>query len=195
MRIRPIQILAAVAAITGALVPAQSGAVRPDGAGGDGSIIKPAWTPLGVGKQPVTVVMQLAADPVAVRQGNAGRKLERREKDDIKSQLRSSQVALHSHIRGMGGTVLANYQAAYNGIKVRIAADRVGQLAALPGVVAVRPLWPIKPDNIHGVPAVGAPAVWQSLGLHARAWAAGSRACPAAVPPACRCRENRSRRW
>jgi len=166
MRIRPIRILAAMAAITGALVPVHSGAVRPDGAGGDGSIIKPAWTPLGVGKQPVTVVMQLAADPVAVRQGNAGRKLERREKEDIKSQLRGAQSTLHSHIRGMGGTVLANYQSAYNGIKVRIAADRVGQLAALPGVVAVRPLWPIKPDNIHGVPAIGAPAVWQSLGLH-----------------------------
>ena len=81
----------------------------------------------------MTVVVQLAGDPVAVQQGNAGRKLERSEREQIKAQLRSAQGSMHSNIQGMGGTVLANYQAAYNGIKVRIARDKVAQLAALPG--------------------------------------------------------------
>ncbi len=122
--------------------------------------------PIGLRKQPVTVVVQLAGEPVAVRQADAGRKLERGEREQIKAQLRAAQSSLHANITGMGGTVLANYQASYNGIKVRIARDQVNQLAALPGVVGVRPLIPIRRTNVHGIPGIGTPAVWQSLGVH-----------------------------
>lgn len=166
MRFRSVRTLAALAAMFGALAPIHSGAVRPEAAPEAGNLIQPVWTPLGVGKQPVTVVLQLAGEPVAVQQGNAGRKLDRREKDQIKAQLRGSQDALHGNIQGMGGTVLANYQAAYNGVKVRVARDKLEQLASLPGVIAVRPVFPIKPNNERGVPLIGSPAVWQSLGLH-----------------------------
>ncbi len=110
--------------------------------------------------------MQLAGDPVAVQQERAGRKLERGEKDQIKSQLRSSQRELHSMIESAGGRILGNYQSAYNGIKVRVPVDKLTQLASMPGVLAVRPVWPIKQDNVHGIPAIGAPTVWQNLGLH-----------------------------
>jgi len=110
-------------------------------------------------------MLQLAGDPVAVQQGNAERKLERREKDQIKAQLKASQDALHANIQGLGGTVLANYQAAYNGIKVRVDRDKIGQLASLPGVIAVRPLFPVKPNNTRGVPLIGAPNVWQNFAL------------------------------
>ncbi len=166
MPIQSFRTLAMFVAISGALASTLAGAVRPAEQEAAGGLVTPVWTPLGVGKQSVTVVLQLGGDPVAVQQANAGRKLERNERDQIKAQLRASQGALHGNIQGLGGTVLGNYQSAYNGIKVRIAADKIGQLAALPGVVAVRPLWPIKQDNVHGVPLIGAPAVWQSLGLH-----------------------------
>jgi subtilisin family serine protease len=33
-------------------------------------------------------------------------------------------------------------------------------------VVAVRPVYPSKRNNVHGVPVIGTPAVWQSLGIH-----------------------------
>ena len=166
MRFRPIRLLAALAAICGALAPTQSGAARLAGEADPDTLITPAWVPLGIGKQPVTVVLQLGGEPVAVRQGIAGRKLDRGERDQIKSQLRQSQEALHGHIQGLGGTVMANYQAAYNGVKVRIARDKVEQLASLPGVLAVRPVFPMTHDNTHGIPLIGAPGVWQSLGLH-----------------------------
>jgi len=166
MRLRSLRVLAAVAAVCGAFAPTQSGAARPTDAGDAEAMITPAWTPMGIGKQPVTVVLQLSGDPVAVQQGNAGRKLDRSEKNQIKSQLRLSQDALHANIEGLGGTVMAHYQAAYNGVKVRIARDKVDQLAALPGVLAVRPLFPVTHDNTHGIPLIGAPGVWQSLGLH-----------------------------
>ena len=166
MRFRLIHSLGLLTAVCGVFAPIDSGAVRPEAAAGAGGLISPVWTPLGIGKQPVTVVIQLGEEPVAVQQGNVGRKLERREKDQIKAQLRASQAAMHGNIQGMGGSVLASYQSAYNGIKVRVPRDKLDQLAALPGVIAVRPLFPVKPNNERGVPVIGTPAVWQSLGLH-----------------------------
>src|SRR6185503_15445782 len=65
-------------------------------------------------------------------------------------------------IGALGGNVLATYQSAYNGMKVRISRDRVAELARLPGVVAVRPLQVFKPNNVRGLPLIGTPAVWQN---------------------------------
>src|SRR5262249_39374 len=88
------------------------------------------------------------------------------ERDQIKAELRAAQDRVRSGIASAGATVLATYQSSYNGIKVRVARDKIGQLATLPGVLAVRSLQIIQPDNIRGVPLIGAPGVWQSLGFH-----------------------------
>jgi len=141
-------------------------AARLDAVVDAGGLITPMWTPVGLNTQPVNVVVQLAGDPVAVQQGNAGRKLSKAEKDQIKGQLKGAQDSLRDSIASLGGTVVAQYQVAYNGIKVRIAANKTDQLAALPGVVAVRPLQLMQPDNTNGIPLIGAPGVWQSLGFH-----------------------------
>src|SRR5438046_50848 len=166
MRLGSNRAVAALALVFGVLGSSDLGAVRPEPVAEDAGLVTPVWMPLGVSKAPVTVVVQLAGDSVAEQQGYAGRKLERGEKDRIKGQLRSQQDGLRGSIESLGGTVVASYQAAYNGIKVRIAHDRVKELAALPGVVAVRPLQLMKPDNVRGIPLIGTPAVWQSLGLH-----------------------------
>jgi minor extracellular serine protease Vpr len=167
MRFGSIRAVAALSLVVfGTLGSSNSGAVRPEAVSDGASLVTPVWTPLGVSKQAVTVVVQLAGDSVAEQQGNAGRKLDRDEKERIKGQLKSQHDGLRGSIEGLGGTVIANYRAAYNGIKVRIAAERVKDLAALPGVVAVRPLQLMKPDNLRGVPLIGTPAVWQNLGLH-----------------------------
>jgi len=166
MRIASLRSFTLLGAVAAALTPSLSGAIRPEVTGASGSLITPRWTPLGVGKQPVTVVLELAGDPVAVHQEAAGRKLQRAEKEQIKAGLRAAQNGLQPNVQGLGGTVLANYQAAYNGMKVRIAADKVSALASLPGVVAVRPLLPIKRDNVRSVPLIGAPQAWQNLGVH-----------------------------
>jgi hypothetical protein len=151
MHIRSIGRLAALAAACALAAPHDSGAATPEPVPGGGGQIRPVRLPIGLSRQPVTVVVQLSGDPVAVQQANAGRKLERAEREQIKAQLRGTQGSVHGNIQGLGGTVVANYQAAYNGIKVRIARDKVNQLAALPGVVAVRPVYPIRPNNVHGV--------------------------------------------
>jgi subtilisin family serine protease len=166
MRLGSNRAVAALALVFGVLGSSNLGAVRPEPLAEDAGLVTPVWTPLGVSKAPVTVVVQLAGDSVAEQQGNAGRKLDRSEKDRIKGQLKSQQDGLRGSIESLGGTVVASYQAAYNGIKVRIARDRARELAALPGVVAVRPLQLMEPDNVRGVPLIGTPPVWQSLGLH-----------------------------
>src|SRR5258707_1386668 len=167
MRFGSIRAVAALALVAfGTLGSSHSGAVRPE-AGAEGTgLVTPVWTPLGVSKAPVTVVVQLAGDSVAEQQANAGRRLDRDEKERIKGQLKSQHEGMRGSIESLGGTVIANYRAAYNGIKVRIAGDRVKELAALPGVLGVRPLQLMKPDNLRGVPLIGTPAVWQNLGLH-----------------------------
>ncbi len=163
-----LHLLAALAAAAGALVAAPAGAVRPEVAGSATQLINPVRMPLGVGNQLVTVVLQLAGDPVAVQQAaaaDAGRTLAAADKAQIKAQLRAAQQALHGAIRAAGGEVQANYAAAYNGIKVRVPARQLQQLAALPGVVAVRTLQLARPSNVKGVPLIGAPQVWQQYGL------------------------------
>jgi subtilisin family serine protease len=162
-----VRAVAALALLVfGILGSSNSGAARPEPVADDTRLITPVWTPLGVSKREITVVVQLTGDSVAEQQGNAGRRLSRDEKDRAKGQLRNQQEGLRRSIEGMGGRVVAHYQAAYNGMKVRIAADRTKELAGLPGVVAVRPLQLMKPQNVRGIPLIGTPAVWQNLGLH-----------------------------
>jgi minor extracellular serine protease Vpr len=130
---------------------------------GDGSVGSVQWTPLGVSGAQQTLVVQLKDDPVALVQANQGRKLSPDEKKAVKDQLKGKQDALAGAISGLGGTVLADYQFAYNGIKVRIDPRKADDLAKLPGVVGVRTLQTMTRDNVRGVPLIGAPAVWDGL--------------------------------
>ena len=159
--------LAAVLSLTALLLVASgSAAPAPESADTEG-LVAPVWTPMGVRSGETTVVLQLSGDPVALVQAAKGRKLSKAEKQAIKSQLKATQDGLRGGIAKLGGSVLADYQVAYNGIKVRIDRSRLGDLAGLPGVTAVRPIQLMKPDNVRGVPLIGAPGVWEGVaGLH-----------------------------
>ena len=109
MRFGSIRAVAAPALVVfGILGSSNSGAVRPEAVSDGASLVTPAWTPLGVSKAAVTVVVQLAGNSVAEQQGNAGRKLDRDEKDLIKGQLKGQHDGLRGSIEGLGGTVIAN---------------------------------------------------------------------------------------
>jgi subtilisin family serine protease len=155
-----------MAMVLGALTATNTSAVRPEAVSDGSTLITPAFTPVGLSKQAVNVVVQMSGDPVAVQQETAGRKLSKAEKDAAKNALKNPQNALKSKIEALGGTVVNTYQSSYNGIKVRIARDKAAALAALPGVVAVRPLQLMRPTNTNGIPLISAPSVWQNLGLH-----------------------------
>ena len=156
--------LLALAALT--VVAGGSAAGTPEASGTEG-LVAAQWTPVGLRGGETTVVLQLSGDPVALVQAAKGRKLSQGEKQAVKTQLKAAQDGLRGGIARLGGTVLADYQFAYNGIKVRVDRSKLAELAELPGVIAVRALQTMKPDNVRGVPLIGAPAVWDGLaGLH-----------------------------
>src|SRR5436309_11659119 len=72
---------------------------------GDGSVIQTYATPLGLSKGPATVVLQVAGKPWAQVQGEAGHKLSKAEKDQIKASLRATQAPIEAKVRELGGTV------------------------------------------------------------------------------------------
>ena len=129
--------------------------------------ISPVWTPMGLRAVPTTVVVQLAADPVAVADANSATPLSDNQKEQLKGQIKTAQEPVKREIEALGGTVLGDYQSSYDGIKVEIPANRARYLAGLPGVVQIHPVTLITPDNVRGIPYIGAPQVWDGVnGLH-----------------------------
>ncbi|MHB8890576.1 MAG: S8 family serine peptidase [Candidatus Limnocylindrales bacterium] len=122
--------------------------------------IDPSFRPFlaDAGRQ-VTVVLQLAADPALDVAG-----LTKTQQRTRANQIRTGQKGLDGRIRAAGGRVEGRYQYAYNGIKVRAAGTRLTALAAIPGVVAIRPLRTYERTNGNAVPYVGAPTAWQAGG-------------------------------
>jgi minor extracellular serine protease Vpr len=145
-------------------VAAKSPTAIPGGALED---LNPAITPLGLSNEPTTVVLQLAGDPVAVADANAAAPLTKNQKKALKDQLKAEQKGIEQQVRALGGTVLADYQSAYNGVKVLIAMNKTSALAGIQGVTGVHQLQVQTPDNTHGVPLIGGSAAWDGLnGVH-----------------------------
>jgi subtilisin family serine protease len=108
----------------------------------------------------VTVMLQLRGAPVTVVEAAHGGHLSKSRQQAIRGSLRALQAPVAREARSLGGKVEHSFQLVYNGIQVRVAANRIPALQRIPGVIAVRVLHPMKPDNTHGVPLVGGPAVW-----------------------------------
>ena len=119
--------------------------------------------PLGLSKAVTTVVVEMAGDPVTVVESDAPAPLTFGQRKSHRDRLRGQQIPAEQQIRSLGGTVLASYQSTYNGIKVRIPANKAPSLLDVPNVVAVHRIQPMKRDNTNGVPLIGAPAVWNGL--------------------------------
>jgi subtilisin family serine protease len=148
------------------VVAGGSAARSPEKAEAEG-LVEAAWKPLGLRGGKTTVVLQMVGDPVTVVEDKANRELSTGEKDAIASALQARQDTLRGVIAQLGGTVLGDYQHAYNGVKVSIERTQVKALEKLPGVTGVRSLGLVRPDNEKGVAFIGTPAVWDGLaGLH-----------------------------
>jgi subtilisin family serine protease len=121
--------------------------------------------PLGLSNASTTVVVEMSGDPVAV--ADAATPLTAGQKNAHKQKLKDQQAPAVQQIKALGGTVLGTYQVAYNGIKVRIPANMASKLLDIPNVIGVHRVQLMTPDNTHGVPLIGAPAVWDGLsGFH-----------------------------
>ncbi len=149
------------------MVAAGGSAARTPQAADTEGLVKAEWTPLGLRNDTTTVMVQVAGDPSALVEGNANRELSDAEKASIEAKLKVTQAGVEKAVEQLGGTVVADYQAAYNGLKVRINRNKTDEVAQVANVVAVRPLAVVQPDNVRGVSLIGAPAVWDGVnGLH-----------------------------
>src|SRR6266853_769870 len=112
--------------------------------------------PLGQGRERV-VVLKLADDPVAVvRSRMPGKQLAETDRQTIETNLRTQQQRIIAAAEAEGAKVLATFQHAINGVKIRATPDQISRLATLPGVVAVKPVGTYHIDNAHSVPFTGA---------------------------------------
>jgi subtilisin family serine protease len=85
------------------------------------------------------------------------------------AQIESAQRTLQTRLESpaIGAKVLYRTQRVFNGIAVRVDAEKIDQIRELPGVTAVFPLIPHELDNSTSVPLIGAPALWEPTGLQA----------------------------
>jgi minor extracellular serine protease Vpr len=125
---------------------------------------KPSWI---TSKQQITVILELVGAPVAKQEADQkekGKDLTNSEKNAIRDDLKNKQDAIAGQIQAAGGQIIGNFQDAYNGIAVRISRQNAPKLASLSGVTAVRVSRTYRPDNVAGVPYIGAPQAWQNTG-------------------------------
>src|SRR5882672_3241459 len=87
---------------------------------------------------PTTVVVLLSGEPVAAVQRQLGRKLDQGERDSIIAAREAEHQGSRPSIESLGGTVLAHLHSALNGVKVKIAKNRLAALRRLPGVVDIQ---------------------------------------------------------
>jgi minor extracellular serine protease Vpr len=163
MNRRLLTAVGATALLLGSALPAATIAASPDASRHftrlDVSKIDPQIGPAILANKPVTVMVQLKAAAATTGKASKAKQIA------TARVLKASQDALKPAIGRAGGTVLGQYQYAYNGIKVRIAGRGVAALAALPGVAAVRGVAVYTVDNVNSVPFIGAPAAWDDLGV------------------------------
>jgi subtilisin family serine protease len=116
----------------------------------------------------VQVVVRLADPSLAQANGaNAkqnGGKLSAAQQRTYVAQLGQKQDAVAAQVRSLGGRELGRLNKALNAVIVSVNASQVSALAALPGVLTVRPLRDYALDLSETVPYIGAKAV-QDLGV------------------------------
>jgi subtilisin family serine protease len=118
------------------------------------------WTPLSLSDREVTVFVELGGQPVALAQRDAGRKLSPTEKAAIRANLRNEQAAVRPGLERAGARIVGEYQVAINGFKVQAKGTALADIAAVPGVQAIRELALIQPDHVKSMPFIGAPTAW-----------------------------------
>jgi minor extracellular serine protease Vpr len=160
-RRRLLVAIGAAALVTVGMLPLPAMAAGPDRAPTriDLGKIDPSFRPMSA--QPdrqVTVMLQLRGLP-AVRIGTT-----RADQRTAARDISRSQQDAAAAVRQAGGKVLASYQYTYNGLRVRATVSDLGKLAALPQVVAVRPLRTYTIDNANGNTAIGASTAWTDSG-------------------------------
>jgi minor extracellular serine protease Vpr len=123
---------------------------------------------------PVTVIVELAEVPASVAAGRGPERAALRQTQ--LNRVRAERGNVFSHLRRLGIQVSPRheYELVYNGFLLTLPADQLPLLATVPGVIGIYPDLEVvresvddfeialAPQLVNGVPAVGAPAVWDA---------------------------------
>jgi len=117
----------------------------------------------------VQVVVRLSDVPLAAAQGKnakkGGGRFNAAQQRDYLVQLGQKQDTLLAQVRSLGGRDSARLRKALNAVVVTVPASMVPAVAALPGVLTVRPLHDYRLNLSETVPYIGAAAV-QNAGVN-----------------------------
>ena len=80
-------------------------------------------------------------------------------------KVTAQQDAIKSTLEGLGATVLSAHRVGANGLRISILASKVNALRSVQGVRSVAHVKTFTPDNSTSVPWIGAPNVWNNLGV------------------------------
>ncbi|MET8704032.1 S8 family serine peptidase [Kitasatospora sp. NPDC004723] len=135
----------------------------------------PTAPPARAADRPVSVLLELATEPVAPAWRRAGdeARSRRRSPDAVRREAARAgaeqrarvSTALDRLAGAVHGTVpaareLYRTRTLVTGLAVSVPAGRLPALRTLPGVTAVHPIVRKRRDNAHSVPVTGAPEVW-----------------------------------
>ena len=112
----------------------------------------------------ITIMVELKDDPVAVVKAKKGGELDPSEERKVENELSGVQNQVAASIEAKGGAVESRMQSAFNGMRVSIDSSELEALEALPEVKSIRSVPVHERTNVHGVPMIGAPKVWEGSG-------------------------------
>ena len=98
-----------------------------------------------------------------VKQGVDAKSMKAADQKSYVSALSAAQDAAASQAEALGGVVMGRYTKTYNGFMLRIAANQLNAVRALPGVVDVRRAPVYEPTLSISVPLINADDVWEML--------------------------------
>ncbi len=112
---------------------------------------------------PVEVILELSQAPLAalvVQANQASAPMAPRAQQTYVAELQAAQAPVVAGVKAMGGMVFGQFTKGYNGIHIRLPANKVADAAKLPGVVAVHRVNRYTVDLKHSVPLINADKVW-----------------------------------
>jgi minor extracellular serine protease Vpr len=112
-----------------------------------------------------TVILELTGAPVSVAEASSrarGSIVSDGEATTVRSALAAEQDALRPRLAALGADVLAQYQDAYDGIKVRVPLRDLARVAAWPGVERVLAVPQYAMANVTSSLFTGVPAAWSA---------------------------------
>jgi subtilisin family serine protease len=116
----------------------------------------------------VMVAVELEGRPVAAYEAAAsasGSELSRTRKASLRATIGRRQAAAEARITRAGGKVEATFTDTFNGFRVRTRANKVDDLARIPGVKAILNVTKHTRDNANTIAFLGADRTWAQTGF------------------------------